>query len=859
MKKLTSALFCLMLCLSLAFGAFAAGMTITVDGVEVNQVDANGDPVAEPEQTDSENPVVPIRAVLNAMGYYVDYVDGNILGGLKTDPAISISAEDALLVDGTAFVPFNLLGSENGIDYEAEISDGVIAYGNVYSEIETGYYRISLDGKYLTAKPLPEENSVETKTNEDGTEEEVSVTPVQQVNATSVYLAEGDGSESQIWLARLQANKKYTLINKDTGLALDVSGWSTDNGGKVIQYTLSGGSNQQWSFRETADGYVVTNMYSKLALTNVGEDKYETELDADCIIQSSDKAVSWELELIEPYTNPVELALETEAYKDLDSYFQERFKTYFFTDVDFSIAANSKAETYLRENGFAEADKETQQKLIMSCLNITYSDLLGGSMQNKLAANYTISEPETEIIGEGEDEHRYYVYTVAMECNSPEDIHEFQVYTVDEDDLEHITRVADAVSCFEPPVRKTLRHFFYTGDNYGTWNAWDGEIWNNTASKYSVDGMLPMFAHELGHVIDSAFAVGDDVWRRAINQDIIPTSGYGQTNRWEDFGEFSRLYLLSLGNESRVAAIEAIYPNRTKTYRAALYNIDNEYYAQYKPYYDEVTAAIGDTSDIDGGMYYTVGSDTQSGFLTNNNGVLTFEEKFSGDNQLWQFSVEDGQCVKIFSKADGTSVTVPDILPETQLLSDSSNATLFGIKTTEMSGGIYSAELTVSETGFGIYADNSGEGGAEVLKSGSAQTLYISPVEKVEGVGTFTITSDGKYLVPSSEERGARLMLSDSDELAAWYVYKLPSGIAYITNTANGYAIDINGASEEAGASALTYTLSRNANQLWLVIENDNATVSFQAQHSGLYLAPDDDGGVVQSEEMYEWTMTEIE
>lgn len=864
MKKITSALLCLILCFSLAFGALAAGVKITVDGVEVNQVNANGDPVPELEQEDFDTPVVPIRSVLNAMGYFTDYVDGNVIGGLRADPAISIPAENTVLVDGTAFVPYSILNRENGIDYEAEIIDGVISYTNLYSEIETGYYKISLDGKYLTAKPLPDEALVETRINEDGAEEEITTTPVQQVNGSQVYLSEDDGSDSQIWLARLQTNKKYTLINKATGLALDVSGWSTENGGKVIQYTLSGGSNQQWTFSETDDGYAVSNVYSKLALTNVGEDIFATGLDSGYVIQSSDKGVGWTLELIEPYTNPVELALKTDAYNELYSYFQERFKSYFFTDVDFSVSANSIAETYLRENGFAEADKETQQELIMSCLDLPYSSLLGGSMQNKLSASYTISEPEMEIIGEGEDEHDYYVYTVAMECNSPDDIHEFQVYTVDEDDLEHVTRVADAVACFEPPVRKTLRHFFYTGDEYGTWNAWDGEIWNNTGYKASIDGMLPMFAHELGHVIDSAFAVGDDVWRRAINKDIIPTSGYGQTNRWEDFGEFSRLYLLSLGNESRIDAIEKIYPNRTKTYRAALYNIDNEYYAEYKEYYDEVTAAIGDTSEIDGEMYYTIaeglqGGVTPGGFLTNNNGVLTFEEELSGDNQLWQFSVEDEQCVKIFSKLDGTSVTVPNILPKIQLFSNSDSGTLFGIKTTKMSNGFYSAELTISETGFGIYAVASDESDADVLMSGDTQTFYLTPVEKVEGMGAFTIKSGDKYLVPSSEERGAQLVLSDSDEMSVWYVNKLPNNVGYITNVANDFAIDINGASEDEGAIALTYTLSRNANQMWLIIENDNGTVSLQAQHSGLYLAADEEGGVIQSSEKYEWTLEEAE
>ncbi|MGN1097611.1 MAG: RICIN domain-containing protein [Clostridia bacterium] len=846
MKKITSLLLCLVLCFSLAFSALA-NVKITVDGAEVKQVNEQGDPV--PEVDTADNVIVPIRAVLKAMGYFIGYDEetGLVSGGTKADPEFIFTPgeNNTTLVDGTTFIDGGELTEKNGLAYTAEYKDGVLEYTNTYTEIQEGYYRISYvlnDAKYLTGEVLPAENLVETVIDDEGNETEKVTTPQNQIRAKGVVIEDKKDSDTQLWLIKKLKDKTYVIINKNNGLSLDVNSWSMDDGASIIQYTFAGGTNQQWLFKPSGIEKTEYEIYSVLSKLAIGS------IDGKNVSQGLFQDGVWALELIEPYTNPVELAPTTEAFKELDPYYQERFNAYFFTDVDFSVSANAKAEIYLRENDFVNADKETQKELILGCLSITYSDLLGGSMRTKLTAEYTIHEPVREIIGEGEGAKNYYVYNVDMECSSPEDIHTFQVYTIDEDDLEHVERVVQAVACYEPPVRKTLRHFFYTGDKFGTWNAWDGEVWNNTGGKSSVDGMLNMFSHELGHVIDSYFKCGDDVWRRAINADIIPTSGYGQTNRWEDFGEFSRLYLLSRGDESRMAAIEKIYPNRTETYRAALYNLDSEYYAEYKDCYDKVTAPIGDTSEIDGEQYYTISAD--GGVLTNSENGLTIAEDTKSDNQLWQIVVSDTQLAKLYCKADGKAVVVPSVAINTAAEASIDGSAAIGILPVD--GGY---KLTISETGFGLTAKD-----GRIIATLTNDTVWaLTPVEKVSGMGKFTIKSGGKYLVPSTEERGARLVLSDSADMSVWYVNKLPNNVGYITNTANDFAIDINGASEDEGASALTYTLSRNANQMWLIETNENGTVSFKAQHSGLYLAVDDEGKAIQSAEKYEWTMTEAE
>lgn len=854
MRKFTFVLLSLVLCFSLATGAFAQAV-ITVDGTEVKLVDQNGDPLPDI----GDDSLVPLRAVLQAMGYSVEYdaETNTVKAGTFADPEYVFTPGDEgySVKDGTTFVEAEALA---GPTYGVTVKDGTIAYDTLAAEMETGYYRISLNGQYLTAPPLASGPVTETKTNEDGTTEEVTKSERDQILATELYLAPDNGSDEQLWLLRPRGVHTYTLVNKATDLAADVNSWSREIGGKLIQYTFAGGTNQQFTFMGSAEsGYTVSPVYSKLYLTNVGDDAHNTELEADRVIQvSKAEKTEWKLDYVAPYVNPVEAVADTEAFRELDPYYQERFNSYFFTDVDFSNDARNNAETYLRQNKFLEADKATQQQLIMDCLDITYSDLLGGWMREKLTANYEIvsvtrthdTYPEVLEDPEGKD---YYIYTINMECNGPDDIHTFTVETVDENDEEHVRKVCEAVACFEPPVRKTLRHFYYTGDDFGTWNAWDGEVWNNTASKFDVDGMLTMFAHELGHVIDAAFTVGDDIWRRAINADIIPTSGYGKTNRWEDFGEFSRLYLMSRGDDDRIADIEKIYPARTKTYRAALYNIDHDYYAQYKDEFDEVTAAIGNTEGIDEGMYYKVVS-SHGQVLTNNDGAVTMADETSPitDGQLWQLSVLDGQLVKLYSKADGKALFMPDNFSGTAAEASFDGSTAFGV---DAAAAV--TKLIATESGYSLTAG--ADGSLIASNRNDSDVFTLVPVEKVEGMGEFYIMSGDQYLAPGSSDIGAQLCLLGDEN--AWNISKLPNNVCYITDTDTGYAIDISGVSMDEGASALAYTLSRNANQTWLIIDNGDGTVSFQAQHSGLYLAIDEDGMAVQSAQQYKWTLVPIE
>jgi len=72
----------------------------------------------------------------------------------------------------------------------------------------------------------------------------------------------------------------YKLVNRNSGLVLDVSGQSTSNGGLIDQWTDNGGANQQWSFVAANGGYKLVNVHSGLVLDDPGWSKTNgTQLD----------------------------------------------------------------------------------------------------------------------------------------------------------------------------------------------------------------------------------------------------------------------------------------------------------------------------------------------------------------------------------------------------------------------------------------------------------------------------------------------------------------------------------------------------------------------------------------------------
>ena len=66
----------------------------------------------------------------------------------------------------------------------------------------------------------------------------------------------GGGSTGGGNSANISSSAWYNVVNSDSGLCMDASGWGTANGTPVIQYSCgAGNANQEWQFQPTANGY----------------------------------------------------------------------------------------------------------------------------------------------------------------------------------------------------------------------------------------------------------------------------------------------------------------------------------------------------------------------------------------------------------------------------------------------------------------------------------------------------------------------------------------------------------------------------------------------------------------------------
>lgn len=63
------------------------------------------------------------------------------------------------------------------------------------------------------------------------------------------------GGNNQLWKFVAKGQDYYWIVSKHTDKCLDVSGASTANGGGVIQYDCHGGNNQVWKVSPRGDGY----------------------------------------------------------------------------------------------------------------------------------------------------------------------------------------------------------------------------------------------------------------------------------------------------------------------------------------------------------------------------------------------------------------------------------------------------------------------------------------------------------------------------------------------------------------------------------------------------------------------------
>ncbi|WP_405718611.1 RICIN domain-containing protein [Streptomyces sp. NBC_01537] len=87
-------------------------------------------------------------------------------------------------------------------------------------------------------------------------------------NGAAVVQAADNGTADHNWRFLLQSNGYYRILNTLSGRYLAVPGGSLSSGTGAIQWTTTGGAEQDWSVEPApAGGYTITNRRSDLALT----------------------------------------------------------------------------------------------------------------------------------------------------------------------------------------------------------------------------------------------------------------------------------------------------------------------------------------------------------------------------------------------------------------------------------------------------------------------------------------------------------------------------------------------------------------------------------------------------------------
>ncbi len=617
---------------------------------------------------------------------------------------------------------------------------------------------------------------------------------------------------------RIKAFKNGMALIAQNGMAADVNGASKEAGATVIAWTFSGANNQRWQLEDAGDGYYY--------ISSVLSGLYMAESDGK--ITQEEKGTKWKLNKTREYEPVVEKLLESEAAKELGDYRLERLSTYLTAGGEFNMLCYDKAEKMIEEQNYFGMEKEEQKKFIESLFDIVSTDLMYGSMATK-------EKPEVKVTKSEKREHVWlwynkpdetaWVYTVEIKDKESGNVHTIEYISVEENDEDYALLVGEAVGCFEEPIRKELTTFFWTAADEGTWNGGGGQIWNNTDYRGDVDNMVQMFAHELGHVMDNG-RIDYNVWTRAAARDMVPVTGYGNTTRWEDLAEYSRCYLLSRGDDERIEPWEETYPARTTAYKALLYAVDNDFYADYKDEFDEATTPIG---DFESKKYVRISLGGK--YLTDDGDVSLCEEKTAARD--WQTWI----CYK---SSEGTSI-IQNKATGRYLAFDSDE---IGARLTlgEQEG----IGIKKEEKGFFLTAEATGFKVNEKLLTGLDEEAALFEIEDMgeapyAGEYSIKLRITGEGL--SANDEG----LTTGGEEKTWEIIPADRGYYMIADKETGKALDVSGASYENGAKVILYEQTRGDNQQFEIINNGDGTYSFKLRHSDMTLGVRD-GEICQGE-----------
>lgn len=627
-------------------------------------------------------------ATVNVNGVPLD-TDVRILNDriyIPTDKAAGIFSDvvDVVDIDGRSYAPIRANSNHNGygIEWAAETETAEITVPQAGEDyFDNRYFKVTVGGKTMGVEGGSTENSA--------------------------LIVAGDGDD--VWSLTAKGDGRYTFINKNSGKSVDMPASTKDAGREATQYTSNSGANQTLVMEAKGAKYALKFEHSGLYLT-VREDGVLTQEDftgAENQLFSLEYLGDNSMRGVK--TSPGYLALSEEE--------RDRFDRYVYTSQAYTTSINSQTAALLESENYTDKSAEEQAEILRKAFDFVAFNLV--YIGEVPVAPETTVEVSNKTYIESYDVWRGTMEPVWRYDVTMSDGYSMQLYTTVED-CTVVEDGARALSRFPLAMRKYLRRLIHRMDDANNYNGGGDSIWIRLNYIPSENAIAQTLAHELGHVLDTTLTTDYSIWEEAIKADGLPISGYGNNNRTEDLAEYSRLFHMARRSDEVLAAVEAVYPNRAKAYRALLYAGDSEYYAQYKADYEELSPFVKGEEEV----YSIISPEGSDLVLTavqipeNGNPVLVLDKDQKLPSQRWWVRHKKDGSVVLFNQETGHCANVPgeNTEPGVQLITWSggggNNETFF---VTENDDGSLSLKAKHSDLYLGL--DGSHVVGTSVIQS----------------------------------------------------------------------------------------------------------------------------------------------
>ncbi len=348
---------------------------------------------------------------------------------------------------------------------------------------------------------------------------------------------------------------------------------------------LPGNATQRWILTPKDGGYYIQS---------VSNNKYLAIENGAAVL--SEKQFVFQLNL--SGETPFSLATTLEGYKLLSAREKKRM-TEIFTSVGASVfpdggnrtsylARSEKALSELYNNRFDLSDKEQKEKL----LEIMSAPLFYDASHPAICVVGSIPElPDTtvkvtqtkpkatkheiwDLCGQGETVDCYLIEATYKTDNSTQTVN---VYTPDPS-FGNVQHAIEALGFFPYNYRKRIVNMYVYQSNGNTYNCGGEEMFVRLPNVVTVESIAIGFAHELGHSMDMTingvyvkdyWCQGEE-WQSAVKNDMVTISSYGNTNKYENLAEFSRLYISSYDDRDRMLGVKQLFPEQYESFTKML-------------------------------------------------------------------------------------------------------------------------------------------------------------------------------------------------------------------------------------------------------------------------------------------------